>query len=232
MKIYLAARYSRREELCKYRDMLEGTCCHKVTSRWLHGNHQADDSGLGGEESAARGFAEEDSEDLRAADAVISFTEEPRKPSSTRGGRHVEFGMGLALGKHLAVIGYRENVFHCLKSVFYYPSWDSFWELRSGFFWDHPKSSIDSDSILDEAQRLVHGPRGDAYGHPLDDYTRTAAMMSAILGHEVSAEQAIRCMIAVKLSRECNKPKRDNRVDMAGYAECLQMVADRRAAKE
>lgn len=85
-----------------------------------------------------------------------------------------------------------------------------------------------AETVLREAERLVYGDRGKAYGHPLDDYTRTARMWSAILDTEVSAEQAIMCMIAVKLSRECNAGKRDNRVDIAGYAECLQRVQDER----
>lgn len=83
---------------------------------------------------------------------------------------------------------------------------------------------LTGESVCEEAQRLVGGDRGASYGHPLDDYTRTAAMWSAILGHTVTAEQAIACMIAVKLSRETHKPKRDNRTDMAGYAQCLDMV--------
>jgi hypothetical protein len=33
-------------------------------------------------------------------------------------------------------------------------------------------------------------------------------------------------MVGVKISRECNKPKRDNRVDGAGYFETLQMIYD------
>lgn len=38
MKIYLAARYGRREELAGYRKELEAEG-HIVTSRWLRGNH-------------------------------------------------------------------------------------------------------------------------------------------------------------------------------------------------
>lgn len=89
-----------------------------------------------------------------------------------------------------------------------------------------------TETALQEAQRLVYGDRGEAYGHPLDDYERTAAIWSAILGHPVTAEQAILCMIGVKISRECHRPKRDNRVDVCGYAECLQRVADERARRE
>lgn len=88
-----------------------------------------------------------------------------------------------------------------------------------------------SETAVQEAQRLVHGDRGDSYGHPLDDYTKTAALWSVILGTDVTPEKAILCMVAVKVSREMHKPKRDNRVDICGYAECLQMVHDERARR-
>lgn len=64
-RIYLAARYSRREELCAYGDDL-WTLGHTVTSRWLAGNHQVSDDGLlaeGTREERER-FARDDWEDL------------------------------------------------------------------------------------------------------------------------------------------------------------------------
>lgn len=87
------------------------------------------------------------------------------------------------------------------------------------------------DSILLEAEALTEGARQASYGSPLDDYTRTAKLWSAILGHEVTAEQAILCMVAVKISRECHRAKRDNRVDGAGYFKCLDMVEQERARR-
>lgn len=86
-------------------------------------------------------------------------------------------------------------------------------------------------NILEEANSLVHGDRAVDYDHPLDDFSRTAAMWSAILGVPVTAEQVGLCMIAVKLSRQVNRPKRDNLVDIAGYAETVQMCLDMRAER-
>jgi hypothetical protein len=88
------------------------------------------------------------------------------------------------------------------------------------------------ESILEEAQRLVHGDRGDDYGHPLDDFARTAQIWTAILGVEVTAEQVGLCMIGVKISRQCNRPKRDNMVDAAGYAETVQMCIHERGRRD
>lgn len=88
------------------------------------------------------------------------------------------------------------------------------------------------ESALEEAQRLVHGDRGAAYGHPIDDYTRTGRMWGAILGiGDIDPRIACLMMAAVKISREVNAPKRDNRVDLAGYAECAQMVAERQEVR-
>lgn len=124
MKIYLASRYSRFKEMQGYRDDLAAQG-HEVTSRWIEGDHQIDDKGLSAEADAAERtrFAIEDWDDLMAADCVISFTEQPRSNNS-RGGRHVEFGAALAADKVCLIVGYRENVFHCLPQVVYYPRWE------------------------------------------------------------------------------------------------------------
>lgn len=49
-------------------------------------------------------------------------------------------------------------------------------------------------------------------------------MWSVILGVEVKPEHVPLCMITAKISRECHSPKQDNRIDIAGYAETLEMV--------
>jgi hypothetical protein len=127
MNAYLAARYGRREELLAYRRELEemGIGC---TARWLNGDHEwrsgAVDDGhsLSGPPAEARRYASEDIDDLAAADTFICFSEEPRS-SHSRGGRHVEMGIALALAKRLIVVGPRENVFHCLPAVHHCPTW-------------------------------------------------------------------------------------------------------------
>lgn len=86
----------------------------------------------------------------------------------------------------------------------------------------------DYQSAALEAQRLVHGDRNNDYGHPLDDFTKTARMWSVVFGHEVTAEQVGLCMVLVKVSRHLNREKFDNLVDMAGYAETINMIAHER----
>jgi hypothetical protein len=90
------------------------------------------------------------------------------------------------------------------------------------------------ETILQEAQRLVHGARGADYGHPIVDYRATGRMWGAILERHLGAivpdiDPGICClmMVAVKLSREAGKHKRDNNTDGAGYFECAQMIRER-----
>lgn len=89
---------------------------------------------------------------------------------------------------------------------------------------------MSEESILQEAHRLTHGDRNKDYGHPLDDYTRTAALASALLAHKLkeplTADEMAMVMICVKLSRQVHRPKRDNMVDAAGYAWVAQECVD------
>ena len=84
------------------------------------------------------------------------------------------------------------------------------------------------ESILLEAERLTNGDRNEDYGHPLDDFTKTAVMWGVIIGADVTAEHIALCMVALKISRELNKPKRDNLVDGAGYFNCLHKLHEER----
>jgi len=133
MRIYLAARYSRRLELCGYRDRLR-VLGHNVQSRWLDGKHQISDVGVPiGDDGEAlvedadesthtkcaalrSKFADDDLEDVSGADLLIAFTEPPRSGHS-RGGRHVEFGIALGRQIPVIVVGHRENLFCWLKQV-------------------------------------------------------------------------------------------------------------------
>ncbi len=86
-----------------------------------------------------------------------------------------------------------------------------------------------AESICQEADRIVSHDRQQAYGHPRDDFSRTAAMWEPILGlppGAISPEKVPMCMIAVKLSRLCNKYRHDTVVDIAGYAKVISIICE------
>lgn len=92
--------------------------------------------------------------------------------------------------------------------------------------------AVSDETILEEAQRIVYGPREQAYGHPAEDYERVAALWSVILDTPVSPAQAALCMVAVKIARECHRPGRDNLVDGAGYFAVVDRIRRREAGLE
>lgn len=95
---------------------------------------------------------------------------------------------------------------------------------------------VSSDSILTEASRLVWGHRQADYDHPLPNFERIAAGWNVILEKKlkdsISAEEVGLMNIWQKIARQVHKPKRDNLVDMAGYAATVQRVVDRRGGRE
>lgn len=111
MKFYIAARFSRRAEALMLANHLK-SLGHTCTASWI-----TDDSHVTGSNEEC---AMHDCRDVNACDTLIALAEEPRGPS--RGGRHVEFGMALAAGKSLVVIGPRETVFHHLPNVIHFHS--------------------------------------------------------------------------------------------------------------
>jgi len=79
-------------------------------------------------------------------------------------------------------------------------------------------------NILEEASSLVYGDREKQYGSPLKEFERTAKMWGAILECEITPEQIGLCMVALKISRECHKHKKDNLVDGAGYFAVIEKI--------
>lgn len=79
-------------------------------------------------------------------------------------------------------------------------------------------------SALEEAKKIVYNDRQEQYGDPLPSARRTAKMWSAILGMDVTPQQVILCMVAMKISREVANHHADHVVDIAGYAENLFLI--------
>lgn len=96
-----------------------------------------------------------------------------------------------------------------------------------------------SKSILEEAVELTSGDRRQAYGHPIKHYGRTVKAIDAMFRGKVQERLAAglpmfepedwaHIMILDKVSRAQTSYRRDNSVDIAGYAQCHEdVIAER-----
>ena len=99
---------------------------------------------------------------------------------------------------------------------------------------DEPKTLADyerltkgeTESILSEAERIVNGDRQADYSDPVENFKHISAIASAILKKELTAEDCVVVLMAVKLARENYRHKRDNLVDLAGYTEILHRIKE------
>lgn len=107
MKVYLAAPYAEMKLMRGWAEKL-ARAGHICTAKWIRG----DEEGV-----SLNAAAQMDLDDIDEADVVISLTL-PKGTMFSSGGRHVEFGYGLAKGKSMIIIcADRENVFHHLARV-------------------------------------------------------------------------------------------------------------------
>lgn len=121
--LYLAGRWSRREEIERYAVHLRGIGV-EVTSRWLTDPmHRITEPEGEGALAFNSELAMHDWEDVHRADALVYFS-----PGGQRGGCHVEFGIALALRRRVFLVGDREHVFTWMESVERFPDFPSLFE--------------------------------------------------------------------------------------------------------
>ncbi len=88
-------------------------------------------------------------------------------------------------------------------------------------------------TILDEAAVLTAGDRQRDYDHPLPNHQRIARLWNAHLANRkephgpITPENVAEMMILLKVARQVFTPKRDNLIDICGYARCLEQMQDR-----
>lgn len=87
-----------------------------------------------------------------------------------------------------------------------------------------PDPAATTGSVLQEADALVHGDRNRDYGPPREAYEGLAKLWNAFAGTALTPEQVVVMLILMKVNRERYRAKRDNRVDIAGYAEVLDWM--------
>jgi hypothetical protein len=82
---------------------------------------------------------------------------------------------------------------------------------------------MDGTDAMQEAWKLTHGSRRDAYGTPAVVFEGYARIWSGLLigklqsGVTLTAADVTLMMTALKLAREANSPRTDNVVDAYGY---------------
>jgi hypothetical protein len=72
--------------------------------------------------------------------------------------------------------------------------------------------------ILEEARDLIRGDRASSYGDAKASFERIAALWTTYKGVEITAKDVASMMILLKVSRGVTSAKRDNWLDIIGYA--------------
>lgn len=95
-------------------------------------------------------------------------------------------------------------------------------------------ASMDATSICLEAEK-INVERQQQYGSPVQDFNRTAALLTAIgfsrtddkgETRDIVGADIAEIMLMVKMSRLSHEYKRDTVVDIAGYANTLGMLKE------
>jgi len=91
---------------------------------------------------------------------------------------------------------------------------------------DYEITSMNTEkTVLQEANDVIYGDRQADYGSATENFTNIAKGWEIILKTKVTPEQVGLCMIWLKMAREMNVSKRDNIVDIAGYAGCMEKLS-------
>lgn len=85
--------------------------------------------------------------------------------------------------------------------------------------------------ILEEAKKATEG-RMAQYGPPLWHFELVARLWGALLSCELKPRDVALMMILFKVAREVQNPTKDNKVDIAGYANTLAMVEEHQKEME
>lgn len=114
MRVYLSAKFERQKEMQLYSEQLRAEGI-EVVSTWTDLDVASRDgfSGIAPERRALAAML--DVQQLVRSNLLVLFSD--GDAADPRGGKHVEFGIGLALGKRLMLVGRQENVFHDLPDV-------------------------------------------------------------------------------------------------------------------
>ena len=100
-------------------------------------------------------------------------------------------------------------------------------KLRVAFKEVKDMDEENNKSILAEAEDIVNGSRQADYGDAKESFTKVASVASVMTGKELSPDDCCAVLMAVKLVRESFRHKRDNLVDLCGYAEIMNRINEK-----
>jgi hypothetical protein len=175
----------------------------------------------------------------RCLDAVLRCDEIVLLPGwENSQGALAELAIAAWMGKRVRQVDIDEQDRMTIKAVFmvnkciafslseaFWPNAVAFHETQK-FISHFDEKHKDDEDILAEAFRITRGSRQASYGPPDQDFRRTAGMWSALFGSKLKdgvtfeSRDVALAMILLKTSRETHQRKRDNWVDIAGYASC------------
>ena len=82
---------------------------------------------------------------------------------------------------------------------------------------------------FDAAVQTITKERGEAYGHPVDDFNTASQIKHALTPCKDPVVRHALEMIGVKMARLCHTPDHlDSLIDIAGYARTIAMIHDER----
>lgn len=89
-----------------------------------------------------------------------------------------------------------------------------------------PNRETPRGDVLREAEALITGDRNKTYGPPTENFRNIAELINVRFRHllkpgeRFTGSDVADLMVLVKIARNAADPKRDNFVDIAGYAAC------------
>lgn len=123
MRVYLSAKFERQDEMQLYTEQLRAEGI-EVLSAWTDIDSPSSDgfTGIAPQQRALRAMM--DLQQVGGTNTLVRFTDHPQgKRWSDGNDDGTEFGVALALGKRLLVVGPARNIYHELPDVERFPGW-------------------------------------------------------------------------------------------------------------
>jgi hypothetical protein len=88
------------------------------------------------------------------------------------------------------------------------------------------------ETVCQEADNLVSNDRQEQYGHPFTNFSDIAVGWNLLAETDkITPEKVGLMMMWLKICREKYKTKRDNLVDICGFAKTIDMINEKRNQK-